>query len=421
MKVLVLGAGIIGVTSAYQLGLDGHEVLVIDREDGPGATLSGLDAGLVCPSHAAPWAAPGMRARTVNWLVQPQSPLRLGGPVDIGLIRWIMMWAGQCKPELYATNRRRMHRLARYSLHQLQALRRSLGIQYEANCDGVLQLLHTEEEVTQLRAQFPLLDELGIPYTCLDRAGCIAVDPALAHTLTPFLGGLYLPMDETGDCARFTATLTRHAEQLGVQFRYGCEAGALHIEGDRILGIETNQGRLEADRYVAALGPWIVPWLQDNGFALPVQRVKSYVYSAPLRDASRAPRSGIIDERNKLWIARTGERINVVGMSELGSRRSDIRPERGRALASALDTLFPGAADLDRSRVDALLQATTPDGPPILGISPWSNLLFNIAHGFHAWTMACGAARVIADLVAERTPEIDMEGLDYTRYPRNRS
>jgi D-amino-acid dehydrogenase len=421
MKVLVLGAGIIGVTSAYQLARDGHEVLLADREHGPRPPLMARDAGLVCASHAAPWAAPGMRARTVNWLVQPQSPLRLGGPVDVGLIRWIMMWAGQCKAERYAINRRRMHRLARYSLHQLQALRRSLGIQYSAGCEGVLQLLHTEEEVTQLSQQFPLLDELGIPYTCLDRAGCIAVDPALAHSLTPFLGGLYLPMDETGDCTRFAAALTRHAEELGVQFRYACEAGALHIEGGRVTGIETNQGRLEADRYVVALGAGAVPWLQANGFALPVQRVKSYVYSAPLADATRAPRSGIIDERNKIWIARTGERINVVGMSELGSRRSDIRPERGRALATSLDALFPGAADLDHARLDALLQANTPDGPPILGTSPWPNLLFNIAHGFHGWTMACGAARIIADLVADRPPEIDMEGLQYTRYPYNRA
>src|SRR5690606_18346083 len=162
-------------------------------------------------SYVAPWAAPGMRARTVHWLAQPQSPLRLGGRIDVSLVRWIMMWAGQCKPERYVINRRRMHRLARYSLHQLQALRRALGIQYDACSEGVLQLLSTEEELRTLARQFPLLDELGIPYTALGRNGCLSVDPALSYATTPFLGGLYLPMDETGDCTRFTRALARHA------------------------------------------------------------------------------------------------------------------------------------------------------------------------------------------------------------------
>jgi len=416
MKVLVLGAGVAGVTTAYQLARDGHEVTVIDQQDGPAANAQSLDAGLVCPSYAAPWAAPGMRARTVYWLVQPESPLKFGGRVDMSLIRWIMMWAGQCKPERYAVNRARMHRLARYSLHQLQALRRSLGIQYDACSEGVLQLVRTEEEARELARQFPLLDELGIPYTALDRVGCFAVDPALEHAATPFLGGLYLPMDETGDCARFTVALARHAEALGVKFRYRCTAGKAIVERDTILGVETTAGPIEADHVVVALGAGAVQWLQDNAYVVPLQRVKTHALSAPICDANRAPRTGVVDEHHKLWISRVGARVQVAGGAELGPRGTEVHLERGRMLADAFERLYPGAADFSHAVVTAQLHAATPDGPPVIGPGHWAGLHFNVGHGFHTWTMACGAAKVVADLLAGRKPEIDVEGLTYDRF-----
>lgn len=416
MKVLVLGAGVAGVTTAYQLARDGHEVIVVDRQDGPAFDAMGLDAGLVCPSFAAPWAAPGMRARTVHWLVQQQSPLRLGGRIDLALVRWIMMWAGQCKPERYTINRQRMHRLARYSLHQLQALRRSLGIQYDACSEGLLQLLSTEEEVRELARQFPLLDELGIPYTALDRIGCLAVDPALEYATMPFLGGLYLPMDETGDCARFTQGLARHAEALGVQFRYGCAAGKAIVQRDTILGVETSQGTIKADHVVVALGAGAVQWLQDNAYVAPLQLVKMHALSAPICEPSRAPRTGVVDDRQKLWISRAGARIQVTGAAELGARGSEVRLERGRMLADAFDRLYPGVADLNDATVSARMHAATPDGPPVLGPGHWAGLHFNMGHGFHTWTMACGAAKVVADVLAGRKPDIDLDGLTYDRF-----
>ncbi len=421
MKVLVLGAGVIGVTTAYQLARDGHEVIVVDRRSSPAAEAGGPDAALVCPSHAAPWAAPGMRARTVHWLLQHESPLRFKGRVDLALIRWIMMWAGQCKPERYVINRSRMHRLARYSLHHLQALRRSLGIQYDAGGEGLLQLLRTEEELRELSARLPLLDRLQIPYTVLDRTGCLAVDPLLAHATSEFLGGLYLPMDETGDCGRFTLALARHAETLGVRFLHDTAVGAAHIDGDAIRAIDTSHGPLSADRYVIALGAGSVQWLHDNGIALPTQRVKTYTLDAPMLADTAAPRAGIIDERNKISIARVGGRIQATGMAELGSRVNDVREERGRLLSEVLRGLFPRTVDLDRAQLSATLYAATPDGPPVLGPGPWTNALFNLGHGFHAWTMACGSAKLIADLIAGRTPEIDLDGLTCARYPLHRA
>jgi len=420
MKVLVLGAGVAGVTTAYQLARDGHEVVVVDQQDGPASDTQGLDAGLVCPSYVAPWAAPGMRARTVHWLAQPQSPLRLGGRIDVSLVRWIMMWAGQCKPERYVINRRRMHRLARYSLHQLQALRRALGIQYDACSEGVLQLLSTEEELRTLARQFPLLDELGIPYTALDRNGCLSVDPALAYATTPFLGGLYLPMDETGDCTRFTRALARHAENLGVQFRYRCAAGKAIVERDTILGVETSEGAIRADQVVVALGAGAVQWLQDNAYVVPLQRVKMHALSAPICLPARAPRMGIVDDRQKLAISRAGTHIRVTGAAELGARGSEVRLDRGRMLADAFDRLYPGAADLGQAIVSARVHAATPDGPPVLGRGHWAGLHFNVGHGFHTWSMACGAAKVVADVLAGRKAEIDLDGLTYDRFHTQR-
>lgn len=416
MKVLVLGAGVIGVTTAYQLARDGHEVIVVEREAGPASQAEGLHAGLVCPSYIAPWAAPGMRARAVHWPAQRESAFKPGRPVDVSVIRWIMMWAGQCKPDRYIANRYRMHRLARYSLHQLQALRRALGIQYESSSEGVLQIVRTDEEVRDLARLFPLLDELGIPYTALDRAGCLAVDPALEYATSPFLGGLYLPMDETGDCLQFTHALARHAEALGVQFRYGCTAGKAIVERDALLGIETDKEYISADRTILALGAGSVQWLHDNAYVVPVQRVKTYALSAPVNDLHRAPRTGIVDEHNKLWITRAGMTLHAAGMAELDVRNTNARAERGRLLADTVDRLFPGAADLTRASVSTLMQAATPDGPPVLGAGHWANLYFNLGHGFHAWTMACGAAKILADLIAGRQPEIDLDGLTYDRY-----
>lgn len=417
MKVLVLGAGVIGVTTAYQLARDGHEVTVVDRRSSPAAEASGPDAALICPSHAAPWAAPGMRARTVHWLLQHESPLRLKGRVDLALIRWIMMWAGQCKPERYAVNRSRMHRLARYSLHYLQALRRSLGIQYNASGEGVLQLLRTEDDVKELSARLPLLDHLQIPYTVLNRTGCFAVDPLLEQASSDFLGGIYLPMDETGDCGRFTHALARHAETLGVRFLHDTTVGAAQVEDSAIRAIDTSRGRLTADRYVIALGAGSVQWLHDNGIALPTQRVKTYTLDAPVRAGAATPRLGIVDERNRISIACVGARIQATGMAELGSRESSVREERGRLLAEVVRGLYPNTVDLDQARLSATLYAATPDGPPVLGPGPWTNALFNLGHGFHAWTMACGSAKLVADLIAGRAPEIDLDGLTCARYP----
>ena len=378
MKVLVLGAGVIGVTTAYQLARDGHEVIVVEREAGPASQAEGLHAGLVCPSYIAPWAAPGMRARAVHWPAQRESAFKPGRPVDVSVIRWIMMWAGQCKPDRYIANRYRMHRLARYSLHQLQALRRALGIQYESSSEGVLQIVRTDEEVRDLARLFPLLDELGIPYTALDRAGCLAVDPALEYATSPFLGGLYLPMDETGDCLQFTHALARHAEALGVQFRYGCTAGKAIVERDALLGIETDKEYISADRTILALGAGSVQWLHDNAYVVPVQRVKTYALSAPVNDLHRAPRTGIVDEHNKLWITRAGMTLHAAGMAELDVRNTNARAERGRLLADTVDRLFPGAADLTHASMSTLMQAATPDGPPVLGALCPAGLYFNL-------------------------------------------
>lgn len=417
MKVLVLGAGVIGVTTAYQLARDGHEVTVVDQRSNPATAAGRPDAALVCPSHAAPWAAPGMRARTVHWLLQHEGPLKLKGRVDLALIRWIMAWAGQCKAERYAVNRSRMHRLARYSLHHLQALRRASGIEYDAGAEGVLQLLRSRREVDELSTYLPLLDRLQIPYTVLDRTGCLGLDASLTYMSTDFLGGLYLPMDETGDCARFTWTLARHAEALGVHFLPGTTVGRAYTGGGAIRAVRTSRGPLVADRYVIALGAGSVQWLHDNGVALPTQRVKVHTLEAPLRPGAARPRVGIVDERNRISIVCVGERVRASGMAELGSRTDEAQNERCRRLADVVCELFPQLADLTQARLSSTLHAATPDGPPVLGPSPWRNTLFNLGHGFHAWTMACGSARLIADLVAERAPEIDLDGLTWTRYP----
>jgi D-amino-acid dehydrogenase len=416
VSVLVFGAGVIGVTTAHYLAEAGHEVTVIDRQPEPACETSFANAGNVCPSYATPWAAPGMRWKALRWLLQPDAPLRVHWRADADLLRWMGAWLINCSASHFERNKRRMQRLSHYSLACLRELRSASGIEYDESTRGILQLLRSHEELVGIERHTRILEAARIPHQLLDSNGCLTVEPALAHARVGFAGGLHLPRDETGDCRRFTHALAERARGRGVRFQFDTTIERIAVERGAVSGIWTNAGSLRADRYVVALACDAVPLLDQIGISVPVQPVKGYSVTLPLADEVRAPRASVMDEHSKVAITRLGNRVRAAGTAELGARTRDAPEHRCAALLRSLRELYPNAGDFTRPQYWAGLRPMTPDGPPLLGRTPIANLFLNIGHGSQGWSMACGAGRIVAQIVSERAPEIDLEGLTLERY-----
>jgi D-amino-acid dehydrogenase len=416
MKVLVLGAGVIGVATAHYLAEDGHEVTVVDRQPAPALETSFANAGNVCPSYAAPWAAPGMRWKALKWLLQKDAPLDVRWRADADLLGWMGSWLASCSRASFERNKPRMQRLSRYSLGCLQQLREAIGIRYDETRVGILQLMRTEREFAALASHTRILAAAGIPHRVLAPQGCLEIEPALAHAQVAFAGGLHLPADETGDCQLFTQALAEHASRRGVRFRFETAVEGLSVEGECMTGVATSAGPLSADRYVVALGTGAVPLLAPHGIRLPIQPVKGYSVTLPVARFDRAPRASVMDEHNKVAITRLGNRVRAAGTAELGATDTEAPPERLRTLLRSLRELFPDAAEFERPQYWAGLRPMTPDGPPILGRTPIGGLFLNLGHGSQGWSMACGSGRILAHLVGDRAPDINLEGLTLSRY-----
>lgn len=415
MKVIVLGAGIVGITSAYQLAKAGHEVTVIDRQKGSALETSFANAGEVSFGYCSPWAAPGIPQKAIKWLFMEHAPLILRPKIDAAMLCWMVKMLSNCTSGRYAINKSRMLRLADYSRVSLAALRQETGISYDERMQGTLQLFRTQAQLDASAKDVKALAADGIPYEVLDRDGCIRVEPALAHVRDKIVGGLLTPKDETGDCFKFTNALAKKAEQLGVHFSWGTEVKKLDVEGGRVRGVVTNWERLASDAVVVALGSYSPLLLKRHGIKLPVYPVKGYSLTIPITDASRAPESTIMDETYKIAITRLGDRIRVGGMAEISGYTNDLGQARRRTLEHSVMDLFPGG-DASQASFWSGLRPMTPDGTPVIGPTKISGLFLNTGHGTLGWTMSSGSARVVADLVSGRTPEIDATDLALSRY-----
>ncbi|SDA90615.1 D-amino acid dehydrogenase [Sinorhizobium sp. NFACC03] len=415
MKVIVLGAGIIGVTSAYQLAKAGHEVMVIDRQPGPALETSFANAGEVSFGYCSPWAAPGIPMKAMKWLFMEHAPLILRPKVDTAMLSWMMRMLSNCTSKRYAINKSRMLRLADYSRISLATLRTETGIAYDERMQGTLQLFRTQQQLDASGKDVKALAADGIPYEVLDRDGCIRVEPALKHVREKIVGGLLTPKDETGDCFKFTNALAKRADELGVRFNYGSIIRGLDVEGGRIRGVVTAHGTLQADAVVVALGSFSPLLVRPHGIRLPVYPVKGYSLTIPITDASRAPESTVMDETFKIAITRLGDRIRVGGMAEISGYTNDLGEPRRLTLQHSVTDLFPGG-DVSKASFWSGLRPMTPDGTPVIGATKVAGLYLNTGHGTLGWTMSSGSARVIADLVSGRKPEIDATDLAIARY-----
>ncbi|MET4177149.1 D-amino-acid dehydrogenase [Bradyrhizobium sp. LA6.1] len=415
MKVTVLGAGVIGVTTAYQLARSGHEVTVVDRQPGPALETSYANAGEISFGYCSPWAAPGIPLKALKWMLMEHSPLILRPKLDRAMLSWLLRLLSNCTSGRYARNKSRMLRLAEYSRLALAAVRAETGLTFDDRMQGTLQLFRTQRQFDASAKDIERLSADGIPYEVLDCDGCIRIEPALHHARDRIVGGLRTPNDETGDCFKFTNGLEKAAARLGVTFRYGETIKDLEVGNGQARGVLTNRGVIRSQAIVVALGSHSPLLLKKAGISLPVYPIKGYSLTIPISDASRAPQSTVMDETYKIAITRLGERIRVGGMAEVSGYTSDLGLARRRTLERSVMDLFPGG-DPKTATFWSGLRPMTPDGPPIIGRTGIRNLFLNTGHGTLGWTMSCGSARVIADLISDRIPEIETADLELSRY-----
>lgn len=419
MKILVLGSGVIGVSSAYHLAQAGHEVTVLDRQPAVGLETSFANAGEVSPGYSAPWAAPGIPLKAIKWLFQRHAPLVIRPQADPAMWRWMAQMLANCTAARYELNKGRMLRLAAYSREVLAGLRAQTGIEYDQRTQGTLQLFRTGAQLDASVKDTAVLDRFGVPYQVLDVDGCIAAEPGLAAVRAKIAGGLRLPGDETGDCFKFTGALAQLARAQGVAFRHGTAILGIERDGARIAGVRTDSGMWRADAYVVALGSYSPRLLAPLGLRVPVYPVKGYSLTLPVLEPSAAPESTIMDETHKVAITRLGDRIRVAGMAEIAGFDLSLRQRRLDTVRHVVHDLFPGGGDPARAEPWTGLRPMTPDGTPIVGATGYRNLWLNTGHGTLGWTMACGSGRLLADLLSGRRPEIDPEGLGLERYQRD--
>ena len=419
MKVVVLGSGVIGVTTAYYLARAGAEVTVIDRQDGPALDTSFANAGQVSFGYSTPWGAPGIPMKALKWMFEKHAPLSIRPDGSLFQLRWMAQMLRNCSTERYAVNKERMLRLSNYSRQCIAQLRADTGIEYEGRQAGTLQLFRSQKQVDQAQRDIAVLQECGIDYELLDPQGVARAEPALARADATIAGGLRLPADETGDCFKFTNQLAQMAEALGVKFRFGTAVDWLLFDGQgAVNGVQLSGPQREvvkADRYVLAMGSYSRDLLLSSGLDIPVYPVKGYSLTIPIRDEALAPVSTVLDETYKIALTRFDNRIRVGGMAELSGFDKNLRPQRRATLEMVTSQLFPGG-DLARAEFWTGLRPMTPDSTPIVGHTPHKNLFLNTGHGTLGWTMACGSGRLLADIVSGKATEISTEGLSVDRY-----
>ncbi|KER04680.1 D-amino acid dehydrogenase small subunit [Photorhabdus temperata subsp. temperata Meg1] len=415
MKILVLGSGVIGVTSAWYLVQQGHEVTVIDRQGSAAQETSAANAGQISPGYATPWGAPGIPLKAIKWMFQRHAPLSIRPDGSLFQLRWMWQMLRNCDASHYAINKSRMVRLAEYSRDCIKQLRADTGIQYEGRQGGTLQLFRTNKQFDNAMNDIAVLEQEGVPYNLLTADKLATVEPALAHVAHKLTGGLQLPNDETGDCQLFTKELAKIAETAGVTFLFNKQVKQLLVEEHRITGVQCEDGVMTADSYVVAMGAYSTELLKGL-VKIPVYPLKGYSLTMPIVDAERAPVSTALDETYKIAITRFDNRIRVGGMAEVVGFNLNVLKARCETLKMVVQDLYPGGGDIAQANFWTGLRPMTPDGTPIVGPTDYNNLYLNTGHGTLGWTMACGSSQLLADLISGKKTSIASDDLSVFRY-----
>lgn len=411
MKVLVLGGGVVGVTTAYQLLRDGHEVTLVERLGAAAEETSFGNAGAIAPGHAYAWSSPRAPATMLRSLWRDDQALRFRPSLDPRLWTWSLRFLGQCTDARYRRNTRTKHRLCSYSRDVLHEAIRDTGIEYHRTTAGILYVYRDPASFEQRVREMQILTDLGEDLRALDAGAVAALDPALAGARDRIAGAIHAPRDETGDCRVFTRALAEWCAGHGGDFQYDTEVQRIAVSGDGVDSVITSRGTLRADAYVVALGCATPALLRPLGIRLPIYPVKGYSVTLPIGADNHPPGVNGIDENNLCAYTRMGDRLRVTATAEFAGYDKSHRPEDFRHMLGAVRELLPDAADWERPDYWAGLRPMTPDNCPYLGPTRYRNLHLNCGHGHIGWTMSHGSARVVADLLAGRAPAIDLQGL----------
>ena len=408
MRVIVLGAGVVGTTAAWYLTAAGHEVTVVDRQPEAALETSFANGGQISVCHAEPWAHPGALPRLLKWIGHESSPLLWRMRADPAQWAWGLRFVRECTPARTRANIIAILKLALHSRDCLQALRKELQLEYDHLERGILHVYTDEKEFAHALPQAALMREYGCDRIIKTADECLAIEPALKHSNIKLVGGTYTADDESGDAKKFTQALAQKCAEHGAVYRYGTDISALQIEGDRISGVRLANGEvLQADRYVVALGSYTPLLLRPAGVNLPIYPGKGYSATLNLRDDAIAPFVSITDDGHKLVFSRFGQRLRIAGTAEFNGYNTELNPVRCEAIVKRTMALFPLAKSDEAPEFWAGLRPATPGNVPYVGGSRYDNLFVDSGHGTLGWTMSCGSGQLLADLVSGKSPDID--------------
>jgi D-amino-acid dehydrogenase len=422
MRVAVIGAGVIGVSTAWFLRQNGHEVVVIDRQPGPAQETSFANACQISVSYSEPWATPGAIPKLIKWLPRDDAPLLFRPRAEMQQFRWGMQFLWECQPSRVRRNVINMLALSAYSRQSLQRLRSDIGLEYDHLERGILRVFSTPEtgqgaEIAELMRRF------GCERTPQSREQCVAVEPALASYAPQIAGGDFTATDESGDVYLYTSRMAQRCEAAGVQFVFNSQITSIARQGNSIshvdyIATDGSYQTLKADAFVLAAGSFSVQLAKQVGIFLNIYPTKGYSVTLPIINPDKAPMVSITDDDNKLAMSRLGNRLRVAGTAELTGYDRTLNPVRCQALVRRVGELFPGACDLNNPQFWSGLRPSTPSNVPYIGQSKISNLYLNTGHGTLGWTMGAGSGKALADLMSGKEPQV---AFDFVGRPRRSS
>jgi D-amino-acid dehydrogenase len=414
MKILVLGAGITGITTAYLLAQRGHEVSVIERHADAGRETSFANGGQLSYSHAEPWANPEALVKIVKWIWRDDAPLKFRPSADPYMWGWAMKFLMNCTKKKSLETTKNTLRLGLYSRQVLQQVVKESGIQFHYAQKGILHIYRTEEGLEYARKMARFQEALGCPYEEQSVTQCLEKVPTLKAIRGELFGGLFFPGDESGDIFLYCQTLAKQCRN--VEFIHRTEIKRLTYEGDTITGVETDKGTFKADRYVLALGSYSAQYLRQVKLAAPIYPMKGYSISVPLKNPAEVSETSLTDQLHKLVYSKLGNFLRVAGTAEFAGYSQTVNKKRILALKQQVARMYPGLGDIERASEWACLRPQTPDGAPVIGRTKYKNLLLNTGHGTLGWTLGPGSSQIVADMIDGREPAIDITGLTIDRF-----
>lgn len=418
MHVIILGAGLMGVTSAYYLAKEGHEVTVLDRRPEVAMETSFANAGLMTPGHASAWASPRAPMILLRSLWRGDTSLRYRLKLDPRMWAWTLQFLRNCTAERNRANTLVKLHLCLHSQKETDRITRETGISWDRIAKGALYLHRDKEYLKTAQANFPMMRDAGVKLRAIEVDEIIALEPALQASRDKLVGAIYVEGDESGDARKFTLALAEVCRGLGVTFRLGERIDRLSGDGDAVTGVATQNGTVAGDAYVLALGSYSPQLVRPLGVKLPIYPVKGYSLTLPIRDPAGAPTIGGVDEDNLVAFSRLGDRLRLTGTADFAGYDTDFEAHHFTHMLRAARELFPQGGAYDQPSYWACLRPMTPDGPPIIGASPVRNLWLNTGAGHMGWTMACGMSQILADQMAGRKTVIDDRPFSLARYGR---